>query len=77
MVVSEAAGRLDLAERPQGWQRRADRLFHVRHFGAGGIEEVEPKDVGRNHVWLSGLVAALGWENTQTSFGRSSRLSLL
>ena len=57
-MVSEAARRLNLAECPQGWQRRADRLFHVRHFSAGGIQEVEPKGFGRNYAWLSGLVVA-------------------
>ena len=38
---------------------------NVRHFGAGGSEEVEPKDVGRNQAQFTGLVAALDWENMQ------------
>ena len=64
-VVPEAARRLDLAERPQGWQCRGNSFFHVRYFGTGGIEEVEPKDVGRNNAHFTRFFAGLAWENTQ------------
>ena len=63
--TSQAAGRLDLAERPKGWQLRADRFLHARHFGAGRIEEVYPEGVGRNQAWLCNLVVAPGWKNMQ------------